>query len=130
MASLRDPSGFVRDNGRTWRASDELPFANIQRVEFDPANDVVIYVTTFGGSVWHGPARHPNHERVRPSISSGLPRRFPCKKAQHAPFLGLERSRRSHVWSFSRIAGSASQEVDLDRPAGVMFSRNVFMTHP
>ena len=45
-----------RDNGKTWRAFDELPFSNIQRVEFDPANDTVIRVTTFGGSVWRGPA--------------------------------------------------------------------------
>jgi photosystem II stability/assembly factor-like uncharacterized protein len=45
-----------RDSGKTWRAFDELPFSNIQRVEFDPANDAVIHVTTFGGSVWRGPA--------------------------------------------------------------------------
>ena len=45
-----------RDNGKTWRAFDELPISNIQRVEFDPANDAVIHVTTFGGSVWRGPA--------------------------------------------------------------------------
>jgi hypothetical protein len=45
-----------RDNGRTWRAFEDLPFSNIQRVEFDPADDSVIYVTTFGGGVWRGPA--------------------------------------------------------------------------
>jgi photosystem II stability/assembly factor-like uncharacterized protein len=45
-----------RDNGKTWRAFDDLPFSNIQRVEFDSANDAVIHVTTFGGSVWRGPA--------------------------------------------------------------------------
>ncbi len=45
-----------RDNGKTWRAFDDLPFSNIQRVEFDPANDAVIRVTTFGGGVWQGPA--------------------------------------------------------------------------
>jgi photosystem II stability/assembly factor-like uncharacterized protein len=44
-----------RDNGRTWKALDDLPFANIQRVEFDPLDDTRIYVTTFGGSVWRGP---------------------------------------------------------------------------
>ena len=38
------------------RAFDELPFSNIQRVEFNPANDAEIHVTTFGGSVWRGPA--------------------------------------------------------------------------
>jgi len=45
-----------RDNGVTWRAFGGLPFSNIQRVEFDPGDEAVIYVTTFGGSVWRGPA--------------------------------------------------------------------------
>lgn len=45
-----------RDNGQNWQAFDGLPFANIQRVEFDPADDSSIRVTTFGGSVWRGPA--------------------------------------------------------------------------
>jgi photosystem II stability/assembly factor-like uncharacterized protein len=44
-----------RDGGKTWTAFDRLPFRNIQRVEFDPTDDSVIYVTTFGGSVWRGP---------------------------------------------------------------------------
>lgn len=51
-----------RDNGRHWQAFDDLPFANIQRVEFDPADAARIYVTTFGGSVWRGP-RAP-HKRL------------------------------------------------------------------
>jgi photosystem II stability/assembly factor-like uncharacterized protein len=45
-----------RDEGVHWQAFQELPFKNIQRVEFDPAAPDVIYVTTFGGSVWKGPA--------------------------------------------------------------------------
>ncbi len=45
-----------RNNGQTWQPFDDLPFSNIQRVVFDPANEATIYVTTFGGSVWHGPA--------------------------------------------------------------------------
>ena len=45
-----------RDHGQTWEAFDGLPFSNIQRVVFDPTNDRQIYVTTFGGSVWRGPA--------------------------------------------------------------------------
>ncbi|MHB8903378.1 MAG: WD40/YVTN/BNR-like repeat-containing protein [Thermoguttaceae bacterium] len=45
-----------RDRGHTWTAFDALPFSNIQRVVFDPANDRRIYLTTFGGSVWRGPA--------------------------------------------------------------------------
>jgi photosystem II stability/assembly factor-like uncharacterized protein len=45
-----------QDNGQTWQAFDGLPFSNIQRVTFDPADDSLIYVTTFGGSIWRGPA--------------------------------------------------------------------------
>jgi len=44
-----------RDRGRTWQAFNELPFSNIQRVVFDPSDETVMYVTTFGGSVWRGP---------------------------------------------------------------------------
>ena len=44
-----------KDNGSTWSALAGLPFANAQRVTFDPADESVIYVTTFGGSVWRGP---------------------------------------------------------------------------
>ena len=44
-----------RDNGQTWEPFDGLPFSNIQRVVFDPRDDAVMYVTTFGGSVWRGP---------------------------------------------------------------------------
>ena len=33
----------------------ESTFRNIQRVVFDPADEAALYVTTFGGSVWHGP---------------------------------------------------------------------------
>ncbi len=45
-----------RDNGRTWQAFDGLPFANVQRVEFDTRARSEIHVTTFGGSVWRGPS--------------------------------------------------------------------------
>jgi len=45
-----------QDSSQTWQAFDELPFSNIQRVTFDPSDDGLIYVTTFGGSVWRGPA--------------------------------------------------------------------------
>jgi len=45
-----------RDHGQTWQAINELTFSNIQRVVFDPSDDARIYVTTFGGSVWTGPA--------------------------------------------------------------------------
>jgi photosystem II stability/assembly factor-like uncharacterized protein len=46
---------LTRDSGRTWEALKELPFSNIQRVAFDPSDDTLMYVTTFGGSVWRGP---------------------------------------------------------------------------
>lgn len=45
-----------KDNGQTWAAMKGLPFANAQRVTFDPKDSTVIYVTTFGGSIWRGPA--------------------------------------------------------------------------
>ncbi|MFH1023655.1 MAG: hypothetical protein V1809_09730 [Planctomycetota bacterium] len=44
-----------RDDGASWAPFDDLPFRNIQRVEFVPGEESVIYVTTFGGSVWRGP---------------------------------------------------------------------------
>jgi len=43
-----------RDSGDTWRAIDSFPFANTQRVEFDPKDPSVIYVTTFGANVFRG----------------------------------------------------------------------------
>jgi photosystem II stability/assembly factor-like uncharacterized protein len=45
------------DNGNTWRSLDSFPFANAQRVEFDPKDPNTICVTTFGASVWKGKAR-------------------------------------------------------------------------
>jgi photosystem II stability/assembly factor-like uncharacterized protein len=45
-----------KDAGRTWKPMKDLPFRMIQRVSFDPDDDSVIYVSTFGGSVWKGPA--------------------------------------------------------------------------
>ena len=45
-----------KDDGTTWTSIDGLPFANAQRVAFDPTDPSIVYVTTFGGSVWRGPA--------------------------------------------------------------------------
>lgn len=45
-----------KDDGETWKPISGLPFSNAQRVAFDPTNTDAIYVTTFGGSVWRGPA--------------------------------------------------------------------------
>jgi hypothetical protein len=47
---------LTRDDGQTWLPFAALPFANIQRVEFDGADAARLRVTTFGGSVWRGPA--------------------------------------------------------------------------
>ncbi len=44
-----------RDGGQSWQAFEGLPFSNIQRLTFDPSDERVMYVTTFGGSVWRGP---------------------------------------------------------------------------
>lgn len=45
-----------RDEGATWKRFTGLPFVNVQRVHFDPRAPGEIIVTTFGGSVWRGPA--------------------------------------------------------------------------
>lgn len=45
-----------RNGGETWQPFWGIPFRNIQRIAFDPKDDSVIYVCTFGGSVWKGPA--------------------------------------------------------------------------
>ena len=45
-----------KDDGKTWKPINALPFVNAQRVTVDPTDDNVIYVATFGGSVWRGPA--------------------------------------------------------------------------
>ena len=44
------------DGGKTWKGFEGLPFAQINRVDFDPNDASVIYASTFGGSIWKGPA--------------------------------------------------------------------------
>jgi photosystem II stability/assembly factor-like uncharacterized protein len=44
------------DRGETWTRIRGFNFKWGQRVIPDPRNQALIYVTTFGGSVWHGPA--------------------------------------------------------------------------
>jgi hypothetical protein len=48
-----------RDGGDTWRAIESFPFANTQRVEFDPGDPNLVYVTTFGSSVLRGRLSRP-----------------------------------------------------------------------
>jgi photosystem II stability/assembly factor-like uncharacterized protein len=44
------------DSGKTWRRIKGYDFKWGHRVIPDPYNSKMIYITTFGGSVWHGPA--------------------------------------------------------------------------
>ncbi|MCE9589166.1 MAG: hypothetical protein K8S99_01430 [Planctomycetes bacterium] len=48
---------FSRDAGEHWEPITALPFVRVSHVDFDPENDDVIYVCTYGGGVWRGPAR-------------------------------------------------------------------------
>lgn len=45
------------DGGEHWREVHGIPFTAVQRVTFDPDDENTIWVTTFGGGVWKGPAR-------------------------------------------------------------------------
>ncbi len=62
-----------RDGGKTFQELSGLPFANAQRVQFDPEDDQVIYVTTFGGSVWKGRLLHGRRSRSSSGCSSSCP---------------------------------------------------------
>lgn len=44
------------DGGDTWKSFASFPFSNTQRVLVDPGDPNTIYVSTFGGSVFKGPA--------------------------------------------------------------------------
>jgi len=44
-----------RDRGETWSPVEGFPFCSAHRVAFDPFDDSVIYVTTYGASAWRGP---------------------------------------------------------------------------
>jgi photosystem II stability/assembly factor-like uncharacterized protein len=44
------------DRGETWRRIPGFNFKWGQRVVTDPVDAARIYVTTFGGGIWHGPA--------------------------------------------------------------------------
>jgi len=44
------------DGGDTWRRLKGYNFKWGHRVVIDPHHEGMIYITTFGGSVWHGPA--------------------------------------------------------------------------
>jgi photosystem II stability/assembly factor-like uncharacterized protein len=50
------PLWLSRDAGKTWVPFEDYPFCSAQYVTFDPADTKSIYVTTYGASVWKGPA--------------------------------------------------------------------------
>jgi photosystem II stability/assembly factor-like uncharacterized protein len=45
------------DAGKTWNRIPGFNFKWAHRVIPDPSDDTKVYVTTFGSSVWHGPAK-------------------------------------------------------------------------
>lgn len=51
-------SGMVMtsDGGRTWREVKGMPFRPANRVTVDPQDHDTIWVSTFGGGIWKGPA--------------------------------------------------------------------------
>ena len=49
--------GGLSDRGDTWQRIRGFNFKNAHRVIPDPLDSSKIYVSTFGGSVWHGPAQ-------------------------------------------------------------------------
>ncbi|MCX5659551.1 MAG: hypothetical protein NTW19_07480 [Planctomycetota bacterium] len=44
-----------RDAGGSWSPVEGFPFCSAHRVAFDPFDEGVIYVTTYGASAWRGP---------------------------------------------------------------------------
>jgi hypothetical protein len=45
-----------QDGGDRWERVKGLPFRAVQRVTFDPEDPGRVWVSTFGGGVWTGPA--------------------------------------------------------------------------
>ncbi len=43
-----------QDAGKTWKRFEKLPFGPCSNVTFDPANQEIMYVSTFGGGIWKG----------------------------------------------------------------------------
>ncbi|MCZ7645208.1 MAG: hypothetical protein M5U26_07980 [Planctomycetota bacterium] len=54
--AVESPLQLSTDGGDTWEPFKSFPFGNTQRVYVDPEDDDMIYVCTFGGSVFRGPA--------------------------------------------------------------------------
>jgi len=100
-ASVLYASGFDQsalrslDRGETWTRIRGFNFKWGHRVIPDPRDRARVYVTTFGGSVWHGPAAgdESSAEDVAPSerVRSGGPHPDPARLAQlvEANVLGI-----------------------------------------
>ena len=50
------PLWLSKDAGTNWEPFENYPFCSAHRVHVDPEDDGTIYVTSYGGSVWKGPA--------------------------------------------------------------------------
>jgi len=84
------------DRGETWRRLRGYNFKWGHRVIPDPRDPAMIYVTTFGGSVWHGPA--DGDPQALEDIAAPMPLRFtvdapslPAASRVHRPTPGRGR---------------------------------------
>jgi photosystem II stability/assembly factor-like uncharacterized protein len=62
------------DRGETWRRLKGFNFKWGQQVILDPENSGMIFIATYGGSVWHGPAAgdpHAGEDIVTPIVAYG-----------------------------------------------------------
>jgi photosystem II stability/assembly factor-like uncharacterized protein len=62
------------DRGETWQRIRGFNFKWGHRVIPDPLDSTKIYITTYGGSVWHGPAEgdpHAKEDIVTPEVAYG-----------------------------------------------------------
>jgi photosystem II stability/assembly factor-like uncharacterized protein len=62
------------DAGATWTRLRGFTFKWGHRVVIDPVDPSMIYITTYGGSVWHGPAR------PGPDVPDDIPNPVPVAK--------------------------------------------------
>jgi hypothetical protein len=60
------------DRGETWRRIRGFNFKWGHRVIPDPVDSGKVYITTYGGSVWHGPAKgdsRATEDMVTPEVA-------------------------------------------------------------
>ena len=56
-ANVTDQTVTVEPVPESWQRLGGANFGWPHRVLFDPHDETQLYLTTFGGSVWHGPKR-------------------------------------------------------------------------